>query len=393
MIMKKILCLFSLFVLSACVHFAHVEEQIIAQVFPCVEKAVNNGNNSCLTPGGEAKLFVLTNSSGASMELMNFGARIVKINMPDRNGNMEDVVVGPGSLDVFVKGPERYFGSIIGRYGNRIDKASFSLDGVSYSLVANENIDGEPIQCHGGDEGFDRFVWDSEVLREKDRVGVRFWRVSPDGEQGFPGNLDVSVVYWLTNDNVVKVEYSAMTDKPTVVNLSNHTFFNVKGASKNAYVQDLLFKVNADSTILNNSHFCPKKVLAVDGTPFDFKTLHRVDYRIDMPNEQLYLMKGMSACWCIKDWTGALQYAAELYDPICGRGLELWTTEPALLTFTGRTFDGSIEGKYGPIQKYSGMLLETIHFADSPNQMRFPSTVLRPGEKYYSSTEWRFFTR
>lgn len=390
--MKRFSIFLALSIVS-CSPKASVCETTIGVILPCTEKVQGNGNNCCLTPGGTAKLFTLTNDSGSKMELLNFGARIVRIVMPDRLGTMDDVVVGPESLDVFVNGPERYFGSIVGRYGNRIDGSAFSLDGKIYNLVPNEIIGGEDVQCHGGDEGFDRFVWDSDIIEEVERVGVRFHRISPDGEQGYPGNVDVYVTYWLTNDNVVKVEYSATTDKPTVINLSNHTFFNVKGTSRYSYVQDLQFQVDADSTILNNTHYCPAKVLPVEGTPFDFRDAHRVDYRIDMPNEQLTLMKGMSACWCINNWDGTLRHAAMLYDQDSGRGLDLWTTEPALLTYTGRTFDGTIEGKNGPIQKYPGMLLETIHFADSPNQARFPSTVLRPGEQYYSSTEWRFFTK
>ena len=216
---------------------------------------------------------------------------------------------------------------MIGRFGNRIDHASFEIDGVRYDVVANETLAGEPVQCHGGPMGFDRFVWKGEPLVEKGRVGVRFHRLSPDGEQGFPGNMDAYVTYWLSDDNVVKIEYDAVTDRPTVVNLSNHT------------------------------HYCPDLLLPVDGSPFDFREPHRIDYRIDMPNEHLRIMKGMSACWAVRDWDGTLRKAADLYDEVSGRGLE------------------------------------TIHFPDSPNQDRFPSTVLRPGERYHSETEYIFYTK
>lgn len=253
-------------------------------------------------------------------------------------------------------GTDRFFGPVIGRFGNRIDHASFEIDGVRCDVVANETLAGEPVQCHGGPMGFDRFVWKGEPLVEKGRVGVRFHRLSPDGEQGFPGNMDAYVTYWLSDDNVVKIEYDAVTDRPTVVNLSNHTYFNIRG-SKPSNVMEHLFQVEADTCVQNNTHYCPDLLLPVDGSPFDFREPHRIDYRIDMPNEHLRIMKGMSACWAVRDWDGTLRKAADLYDEVSGRGLE------------------------------------TIHFPDSPNQDRFPSTVLRPGERYHSETEYRFYTK
>lgn len=344
-----------------------------------------------LSTGEPTVLYTITNTRGASMQLLDYGARIVSINMPDRDGKLGDVVVGFSDLYDF-EHTDRYIGPVIGRFGNRIDHASFDLDGVHYEVDANEKFDGEPVQCHGGHLGFDRFVWEGMPVEESGRRGVKFHRLSPDGEQGFPGNMDTYVTYWLTDDNTVKIEYEATTDKPTVVNLSNHTYFNLKG-DEGGYVMDHLFQVEADTCVQNNTHFCPDLLLPVDGTPFDFREPHRVDYRIDMPNEHLRIMHGMSACWVIRDWDGTLRKAADLYDRHSGRGVETWTTEPALLTFTGRSFNGTYKGKYGPIEKFGGMLLETIHFPDSPNQPRFPSTVLRPGEKFYSTTEFRFYSR
>ena len=346
-----------------------------------------------LSSGESVTLWHLVNKNGASMDVTDYGCRIVRIHMPDRNGNMDDVVVGYADLEMFEKG-DRFLGPVIGRFGNRIDNASFVLDGVRYDVVANETFDGEPVQCHGGKLGFDKYVWEGESIVEESRVGVRFHRLSPDGEQGFPGNMHAYVTYWLTDDNVVKLEYDATTDKPTVVNLSNHTYFNLRG-KEGCYVMEHLLQVEADTCVQNNTHFCPDKLLHVQGTPFDFRQPQRVDYRIDMPNDHLRIMKGMSACWVIRDWDGSLRKAADLYDKRTGRGVETWTTEPALLTFTGRTFNaqGYQKGKYGPIEKFSGMLLETIHFPDSPNQPRFPSTVLRPGEQYHSETEYRFYAK
>ena len=346
-----------------------------------------------LSTGEDVTIWHLVNRNGASMDVTDYGCRIVRICMPDRNGKIDDVVVSYGDLESFEK-KDRFLGPVIGRFGNRIDNASFVLDGVRYDVDANERFDGEPVQCHGGRMGFDKFVWEGEVVEGQDRVGVRFHRLSPDGEQGFPGNMHAYVTYWLTDDNVVKLEYEATTDKPTVVNLSNHTYFNLRG-SEGCYVMGHLLQVEADTYVQNNTHFCPDKLLPVQGTPFDFREPHRVDYRIDMPNEHLRIMKGMSACWVVRDWDGTLRRAADLYDKKTGRGVETWTTEPTLLTFTGRTFSAEKypNGKYGPIEKFGGMLLETIHFPDSPNQDRFPSTVLRPGEKYHSMTEYRFYAR
>lgn len=346
-----------------------------------------------LSTGEEVTLWHLENASGASMDVTDFGCRIVRICMPDRDGVIDDVVVGYGDLEMFEKG-DRFFGPVIGRFGNRINHASFTLDGTKYDIVANENLAGEPVQCHGGFKGFDQFVWKGEVVREKGRQGVRFYRLSPDGEEGFPGNMEAYVTYWLSDDNVVTLEYEATTDKPTVVNLSNHTYFNMSG-SEPSYVMEHIMQVEADTCVQNNLQYCPDILLPVEDTPFDFREPHRVDYRIDMPNEHLRIMKGMSACWVIRDWDGTLRRAADLYDKKTGRGVETWTTEPTLLTFTGRTFSAEKhqKGKYGPIEKFGGMLLETIHFPDSPNQSRFPSTVLRPDEQYHSETEYRFYVK
>lgn len=357
------------------------------------ELSVTTIDYGVLSNGETAHKYLLANNCGSALSLTDFGARIISLSVPDRNGVIDDVIVGPDDLATFEEGkPERFLGCVIGRFGNRINHASFTLDGVKYELEANEEFEGVPVQCHGASKGFDRFLWEGETLTEDSRVGVRFHRLSPDGEAGFPGNCDCFVTYWLTNDNVVRVEYSATTDKPTVINLSNHSFFNLKG-SEGGYVMDHLFTVEADECIQNNLQYCPDLILPVDGSPFDFREPHRVDYRIDMPNEHLRIMKGMSACWCVRDWDGTLRKVADLYEPRCGRGVETWSTEPALLTYTARGFDGSLMGKYGPVEKFGGMLLETIHFADSPNQDRFPSTVLRPGETYKSVTEWRFYAR
>lgn len=364
---------------------------LVCLLSSCGRLSVSSVAFGKLKDGREARLYTLRNASGAYMEVSDYGARIVSIHVPDSEGRIDDVVVGCGKLDDFENGPDRFIGCVVGRYGNRISGASFTIDGKEYKVDANETLGGKPVHCHGGYDGFDRKLWDARTFVEKDRVGVRMHYISPDGEGGYPGKLDCFVTYWWTNGNVCKVEYEATTDAPTVVNLTNHTYFNMKG-HKAGYVMDQLLQVNADSCILNNLQYCPDSILPVKGTPFDFKEPHRIDYRIDMPNRHLQIMRGMSACWKVDGWDGHLRKAATLLAPENGRGVEVWTTEPAFLIYTGRGFDGRVKGKYGPIQKFDGMVLETLHFADSPNQDRFPSTVLRPGQVYYSSTEWHFYT-
>lgn len=364
----------------------------LAVLFSCAPKAgITESDFGKLSTGESTKLYTIVNPSGASLQLLDYGARIVSIRVPDRDGKLGDVVVGFGDLENF-EHKDRFIGPVIGRFGNRIDHSSFDLDGVHYEVTPNETFGGEPVQCHGGPMGFDRFVWEAEPVEKPGCRGVRFHRLSPDGEEGYPGNMDAYVTYWLTDDNTVRAEYEATTDKPTVVNLSNHTYFNLKG-DEGGYVMEHLLQVDADTCVQNNTHFCPDLLLPVDGSPFDFREPHRVDYRIDMDNEHLRIMHGMSACWVLRGYDGTLRRAADLYDRKSGRGVETWTTEPTLLTFTGRTFNDSYQGKYGPIEKFGGMLLETIHFPDSPNQPRFPSTVLRPGERYHSVTEYRFYAK
>lgn len=347
-----------------------------------------------LSDGTEVTLFRLTNSSGAYMEVINYGCRVVGIHVPDRNGVFDDVVPGYDNIESFETGKERFFGSIIGRYGNRIDNASFTLDSTIYNVSANENFEGSPVHCHGGFKGFDRFVWEAEAITDNGNVGVRFKRLSPEGEEGFPGNLDCEVIYLWSNDNVFKIEYKATTDKPTVVNLSNHTYFNLKGQD-GGYVMDHILQVDADNYFPNTSHFVPKgQAESVENTPFDMRKPHRVDYAIDTPNEHFRTMLGFSVCWVLNKPLGEFAKVADLYEPRSGRGVETWTTEPGLLTYTGRGFNDEIKGKGGKaIEKFGGMLLETLHFPDSPNRPDFPSTVLRPGETYTSTTEYRFYSK
>ena len=337
-----------------------------------------------LSTGEEVRLFTLTNRSGACVSFTDYGLRIVSVKVPDRRGRLGDVVVGYGDVRTF-ETRDRFVGCILGRYANRLDSSAVTVEGVRYQLQANEKREGVPVQCHGGALGFDRFIWDSEIL---DGRSVRFHRLSPDGEMGYPGNLDCSVTYIWTEDNILRLEYEAVTDAPTVVNLSNHTYFNPRGAEGGEYVMSCTLWVDADSCIINNGRYIPESIIPVEGTPLDFREPRRMDSRIEKPLGE----KVPIGSWLINGWDGSLKKVASLYDTHSGRIIEDWTTEPNMLTFAARSWTGTIHGKYGPLEKFSGMLFENLHPADSPHQSRFPSTVLLPGKTYHSVTEYRFRT-
>ncbi len=357
--------------------------------------SVESSHFGYLSSGEEVTLYKLTNSSGASMEVIDYGCRVVSIDVPDRNGNMDDVVQGYGNIEDFETGIERYFGALIGRYGNRIANATFPLDGKTIKLTANEQFGDKVGHLHGGEKGFDRVMWEAEPLTEEGRVGVCFTRLSPDGEEGYPGNLACKVTYWWGEDNVWRVEYNATTDKPTIVNLSNHTVFNLKGIKDGGYVLDHIMKVDADYYTPNNACYIPLGTFdPVENTPFDLREPRHIDHAIDIPNEHYRTVRGYSVCWVLRDYDGTLREVADLYEPRSGRGVTVVTTEPGLLTYTGRAFNENLIGKEGrAIQKFSGMLLETLHFVDSPNMPELPSTVLRPGEEYNSVTEFHFYKK
>lgn len=347
-----------------------------------------------LSTGEKVTLYRLHSGQGSSMDVIDYGCRVVRICVPDREGRIDDVVPGYDNIEDFEFGSERFFGALIGRYGNRIGGGSFMLDGEEVVLTRNENLAGIPGHLHGGVKGFDRVMWHAEPVTEPTRVGVRFTRTSPDGEEGYPGNLDCTVTYWWSSDNVWRAEYRATTDRSTIVNMSNHTYFNLKGCN-GGYVMDHIMQVEADSYLPNTDSFVPVGAAEpVEGTPFDMRQPHRVDYAIDTPNEHLRTMRGFSVCWVLRNDSGEMARAATLWDSHSGRGVETWTTEPGLLTYTGRGFNEKIVGKNGlAVEKFGGMLLETLHFADSPNHPEYPSTILRPGETYCSTTEFRFYVK
>lgn len=347
-----------------------------------------------LSTGEKVTMYKVINDNGAELDVIDYGCRVVSIKVPDRNGNIIDVVPGYDNIKDFETGPERFFGAVIGRYGNRIAGASFMLDGKLVNLSANETVAGHKVHIHGGFKGFDRVMWKAVPVSGQDRSGVRFSRLSPDGEEGYPGNLECTVTYWWTSDNAWIVEYEATTDAPTIVNMSNHTYFNLRGEGK-GYVMDNIMQVDADYYLPNTKWMTPLGLEEpVEGTPFDLRKPDRVDHAIDTPSEAISTMKGYSVTWVLRNYDGTMHRVASLYQPESGIGIELFTTEPGLLTYTGRLFSPATGGKHGKsVPKFGGMLLETLHFPDTPNHPKFPSCILRPGEKYYSSSEFHFYCK
>jgi aldose 1-epimerase len=339
------------------------------------------------TPRGETvELFTLTNQHGLQAAITNYGGIVVSLLVPDRHARLADVVLGFDSLDGYLAG-HPYFGAIIGRYGNRIANARFTLDGITYSLAANNG----PHHLHGGIRGFDKAVWNVVTAS---RNLLRLSHLSPDGDEGYPGALRVEVTYTLTPANELRIDYVATTDKPTVVNLTNHSYFNLAGQGRTDVLLHQV-KFHADYFTPVGAGLIPTGELRpVRGTPFDFTTFRTIGERINAPDEQIRFGGGYDHNFVLRSRGGSLALAAEVYEPTSGRVMEVLTTEPGMQFYTGNFLDGSIRGKSGkPYGKRAAFCLETQHFPDSPNQPSFPSTVLRPGQQFQSTTVYRFSAR
>ncbi len=334
--------------------------------------------------GNKYQLYVIKNSNGMEVSLTNFGARIVSIFAPDRNGNLEDVVVGYGSLDDFMNKQENYFGATIGRYGNRIGNASFSLDGVEFKLDSFNNGN----SLHGGRQGFHKKYWTASNVSDQ---SVTFSYTSPDGEEGYPGTLSTEVTFSLNDDNELKIEYHATTDKPTLANLTNHTYFNLGGTGET--ITDHLLQINSEYISEVDEELIPTGImLGVKGTPFDFQTRTEIGARIGDENEQLGFGGGYDHNWVVKtEASDSLVKHGELYDPTSGRLMEIFSVEPGLQFYSGNFLTGRQTGKYDePLEYREALCLETQHFPDSPNKPDFPSTRLDPEEEYHTVTIYKF---
>jgi aldose 1-epimerase len=324
-------------------------------------------------------------SSDVQLHLITFGARVVALKTKDRNGHFTDIALGYSSLDDYLHKKNTYFGAIVGRYANRIARGHLKLEGKLYQTPLN-NLGVNTL--HGGTEGFDRRNWTAKEIPH----GVEFTLVSLDGDQGFPGKVTAHVQYTL-HGNEVRIEYSATTGKTTVVNLTNHTYFNLSGEGGGSIVGEKL-RMDADKFTPVDAWLIPKGAMKpVEGTPFDFRKGVEIQELVKQHDEQLTICHGFDHNWVLRGQIGKLAFAAKLYDPASGRVLLIKTTEPGLQFNSGQYFDGTLVGKSGrPYEKYSGLALETQHFPDSPNHRNFPNTELKPGQRYHSVTTWTFTT-
>ncbi|MBK7106926.1 MAG: galactose mutarotase [Ignavibacteriae bacterium] len=333
-------------------------------------------------------LFTLTNKNGTKIKISNYGGIIQSLFTQNKNGKFEDIVLGYDNLESYLdKTP--YFGCICGRYSNRINKSSFIIDGTKYNLSANEGDN----HLHGGFIGFDKVVWNAKEIQNENEVGVELNYLSGDGEEGFPGNLNATVKYFFTNENELIIEYSATTDKSTHVCLTNHTYFNLSGNLNNSILDHQLW-IDADKYIpIDNLAIPSGEINSVIETPFDFTKSTKIGKRIDEHNTQLINGFGYDHCFAFKNFDGNLKPQANLFEENSGRFIEMFTTEPAVQLYTGNHLDESFIGKNGiAYKKRTGVCLETEHFPDSPNNLNFPSTLLKPGEVYSSKTVYKFKT-
>ena len=332
--------------------------------------------------GHAVELYTLTNANGMKADIMTYGGTVVSLTAPDRTGKFGDVILGMDDVGAYEKGTA-YFGALIGRYGNRIGKAQFALDGKTYKLPANDNGN----TLHGGTRGFDKHVWTAKPGTGSE---LELTYVSKDGEEGFPGTLTSKVVYSLTDKNELKIDYSATTDKTTVVNLTNHTYFNLAGPGEGTILNHEV-AINASRFTPVDSGLIPTGELRqVKGTPFDFHNPTAIGARIDQNDEQLKFGKGYDHNWVLDKGAGGLTGAAIVHEPKSGRVMEVWTTEPGLQFYTGNFLDGSLKGKGKSFPHRGAFCMETQHYPDSPNKSSFPSTTLKPGQTYKTTTIYRF---
>lgn len=338
--------------------------------------------------GTPVEICTLVNASGLAARVMTYGGTLVALHAPDRDGHVGDVLLGFDTLAGYLAG-HPYFGSLVGRYGNRIAGGAFSLGGVRYTLARNNG----PNHLHGGLVGFDKMLWRARALDEGDEPRLELFYRSRDGEEGYPGNLDVTVTYALTGQDELRIDYAAATDRETVLNLTNHAYFNLAGQGDilSHELQLLAGRfLPTDATQIPTGELRP-----VQDTVMDFTSPTAIGARIHADDEQLRVANGgYDHTWVVDGDAGAYRLAAHVYEPTTGRAIEVFTTQPGVQLYTGNMLDGSVTGKGGQVyQKHAALCLETQHFPDSPNRPEFPSTVLRPGETYRHTTGYRFSVR
>ena len=335
--------------------------------------------------GTPVEIYTLRNCHGTEARIMTYGGIVVSLKVPDKNGKFGDVVLGYDNLDGYVAN-NPFFGVLVGRYGNRIAKGKFTLDGHEYTLALNN----APNNLHGGPIGFDKRVWKvakADVSQDGPRLELTY--LSKDGEEGFPGNLNITAIYTLTDDNGLRLDYTATTDKATLCNLTQHSYFNLAG--KGDVLNHLVF-INADKlTPVDNTLIPTGELKPVAGTPFDFRTATAIGARINADDEQIKFGSGYDHNWVVNKPLGKLGLVARVTEPTTGRAMEVWSTEPGVQFYTGNFLDGSITGKGGWVyQKRNGFCFEPQHYPDSPNHPQFPSAELKPGQTYQNTIIYKF---
>ena len=354
---------------------------------------MKNSSNASITKSAFGKtldgtavdLYTLRNSQGMEAQIMTYGGIVTVLKTPDKNGQFGDVVLGYDNLDGYIKSTP-YFGALIGRYGNRIAHGKFSLDGQNYTLARNNGVNA----LHGGLKGFDKVVWSVEDAKVgDDGPQLELMYVSQDGEEGYPGNLTVHATYTVTEGNELKVKFNATTDKKTVVNLTHHSYFNLRGSGD---ILDHVVTINADNFTPVDGGLIPTGELRpVAGTPFDFTTPHTIGERINDPNTVLQYGPGYDHNWVVNKPLGEFGLQARVLEPTSGRVMEVWSDEPALQFYAGNFLDGLLPGKGGKVyQRRTGFCMEPQHYPDSPNKPQFPTTELKPGQTYHSVIVYKF---
>ena len=371
------IAVFSLFSTEAC--------QTNRKVHPSMKTTVFGK----LPDGREVRQYTLANRAGITANVINYGATITSLSVPDRNGEMADVVMGYDSVQGYADGTS-YFGAIVGRYGNRIGKGQFQLDGKNFQLTVN---DGEN-HLHGGKTGFNKVLWDVKNASDSGDPSIQLQYVSPDGEEGYPGTVTLKVTYTLTDKNELRVDYEGTTDKPTILNPTQHSYFNLSGSFTNTILDHLLMIEAEGITPVDKGLIPTGQIASVANTPMDFRTPMAIGAHISDPNEQLVFGRGYDHNWILKGSAGSVRRAAELYESTSGRMMTVYTDQPGLQFYSGNFLDGLAKGKNGvAYQHRTGLCLETQAFPDTPNKPQFPPVTLRPGRTYRQTTIYQFSTR
>jgi aldose 1-epimerase len=365
-----------------------------ASLAGCASQSMSTSTKASITSapfgktadGTAVEIYTLRNARGAQARIMTYGGIVQSLSLPDKNGQYADIVLGYDNLQGYIdKTP--YFGALIGRYGNRIGGAQFTLDGATYTLAANDG----PNTLHGGLRGFDKVVWQAQPLLGGEGPKLVLSYLSKDGEEGFPGNLAVTATYTLTDNNELKLEFTATTDKATVLNLTHHSYFNLAGEGNGDILGHILY-INADQTTpVDSKLITTGEFKSVDGTPFDFRTPTAIGARINDPDPILQYGPGYDHNWVVNKPRGQFGLMARVTEPVSGRVMEVWSDEPGLQFYAGNFLDGTIKGKGGvAYPRRSAFCMEPQHYPDSPNKSNFPSVVLRPGQTYHNTIEYKF---